>query len=268
MSRVSTQPRPAKRLEKPLLAPRLRVLFVTTAHRTGGWLADSFVGECSSDVALEETIGAAAEGECRYIRQTGGRGQYGHVKLRVAPAGQDEGLVFENRIVGGAIPGRFIPAVEKGIRESMGRGAIAGYKMVDFKCTLFDGSFHTVDSSEAAFKMAGSMAYREAARDAKPTILEPYMTVRIVIPQDYLGDVMGDVSSRRGRVQGMEADGGNQVINAQIPAAEMGRYAMDLRSMTQGRGQFERAFSHYEELPRDLQEKVIAASKAEEEVAR
>ena len=147
-------------------------------------------------------------------------------------------------------------------------GAIAGYKMVDFKCTLFDGSFHTVDSSEAAFKMAGSMAYREAARDAKPTILEPYMTVRIVIPQDYLGDVMGDVSSRRGRVQGMEADGGNQVINAQIPAAEMGRYAMDLRSMTQGRGQFERAFSHYEELPRDLQEKVIAASKAEEEVAR
>ena len=219
-------------------------------------------------IAFRETVRGMAEVHARHKKQTGGRGQFADVHLRIEPLPEGLGFEFANKIVGGAIPGRFIPAVEKGIRESMGRGAIAGYKMVDFKCTLFDGSFHTVDSSEAAFKMAGSMAYREAARDAKPTILEPYMTVRIVIPQDYLGDVMGDVSSRRGRVQGMEADGGNQVINAQIPAAEMGRYAMDLRSMTQGRGQFERAFSHYEELPRDLQEKVIAASKAEEEVAR
>ncbi|MEZ5066791.1 MAG: elongation factor G [bacterium] len=222
----------------------------------------------SPRIAFRETIRGKAEVHARHKKQTGGRGQFADVHLRIEPLPEGQGFEFVDAIVGGVIPGRFIPAVEKGIREAMPRGAIAGYSMVDFKCTLFDGSFHAVDSSEAAFKIAGSMAYRQAAREAKPTILEPYLDVTVVIPQDYMGDVMGDVSQRRGRVQGMEADAGDQVIHAQIPAAEMQRYAMDLRSMTQGRGRFERKFSHYEELPRELQEKVIAEAKAEEEVAK
>ncbi|MCA9751072.1 MAG: elongation factor G, partial [Gemmatimonadetes bacterium] len=219
-------------------------------------------------IPYREAITTPADGHYRHKKQTGGRGQFADVHLRIEPLPEGQGFEFVDAIVGGVIPGRFIPAVEKGIREAMPRGAIAGYSMVDFKCTLFDGSYHAVDSSEAAFKIAGSMAYRQAAREAKPTILEPYMDVTVVIPQDYMGDVMGDVSQRRGRVQGMEADAGDQVIHAQIPAAEMQRYAMDLRSMTQGRGRFERKFSHYEELPRELQEKVIAEAKAEEEVAK
>jgi elongation factor G len=219
-------------------------------------------------VAFRETIRGKAEVHARHKKQTGGRGQFADVHLRIEPLPEGQGFEFGNEIVGGAIPGRFIPAVEKGIRESIPNGAIAGYKMIDFKCTLFDGSFHTVDSSEAAFKIAGSMAYKQAAQEAKPTLLEPYLDVQVRIPKDYMGDVMGDISSRRGRVQGMEADGPDQIINAQVPAAEMQRYAMDLRSMTQGRGQFERKFSHYEELPRDLQEKVIAEAKSAEEVAR
>lgn len=220
-------------------------------------------------VAFRETIRGKAEVHARHKKQTGGRGQFADCHMRVEALPEGSGFEFASEIVGGAIPARFIPAIEKGIRESMGTGAIAGYPMVDFKCTVFDGAFHNVDSSEAAFKIAGSMAFKEGARDAKPTMLEPYLAVKIIVPNDYMGDVMGDISARRGRVQGMEVSGEDQIISAQVPAAEMQRYAMDLRSLTQGRGRFERAFSHYEELPRDQQEKVIAESKAgAEEVAK
>jgi elongation factor G len=156
--------------------------------------------------------------------------------------------------------------VEKGIVESAAMGVIAGYPMVDFQVTLYDGSYHNVDSSEAAFKVAGSLAFKKAAQECRPTILEPYASVKITVPKDYMGDVMGDMSSRRGKIQGMDTVGDEQVINAQVPMGEMQRYAMDLRAMTQGRGRFERNFSHYEELPRDQQEKVIAESKKEEAV--
>ncbi len=219
-------------------------------------------------IPFRETIRGKAEVHARHKKQTGGRGQFADVHVRVEAMPEGTGFEFGSEIVGGAVPARFIPAVEKGIRESMSAGAIAGYPMVDFKCTLFDGSYHNVDSSEAAFKIAGSMAFKQGAQEAKPTILEPFMDVKIVVPKEYMGDVMGDISSRRGRVQGMDADGDDQVINAQVPAAEMQRYAMDLRSLTQGRGRFERAFSHYEELPREQQEKVIAGAKTEEEVAK
>ncbi|HMB67915.1 MAG TPA: elongation factor G [bacterium] len=219
-------------------------------------------------VAFRETIRGKSEVHARHKKQTGGRGQFADCHMRVEALPEGSGFEFASEVVGGSIPARFIPAIEKGIRESMGNGAIAGYPMVDFKCTVFDGAFHNVDSSEAAFKIAGSMAFKEGAQQAKPTMLEPYLDVKIVVPKDYMGDVMGDISSRRGRVQGMETAGDDQVINAQVPAAEMQRYAMDLRSLTQGRGHFERRFSHYEELPRDQQEKVIAESKAAEEVAK
>lgn len=223
----------------------------------------------SPRVAFRETIRGKAEVHARHKKQTGGRGQFADVHLRIEALPEGSGFEFASAIVGGAIPSRFIPAIEKGIRESMGNGAIAGYPMVDFRCTVFDGSFHAVDSSEAAFKIAGSMAYKQAAREAKPTMLEPFLNVKIVVPKEYMGDVMGDISARRGRVQGMEAVGEDQVINAQVPAAEMRRYAMDLRSLSHGRGHFERAFSHYEELPRDQQDKLIAEAKTgQEEVAK
>ncbi|MBZ0269139.1 elongation factor G [bacterium] len=219
-------------------------------------------------VPFRETIRGKAEVHARHKKQTGGRGQFADVHMRVEALPEGSGFEFASEIVGGSIPGRFIPAIEKGIRESMGNGAIAGYPLVDFKCTVFDGAFHNVDSSEAAFKIAGSMAFKEGAQQAKPTMLEPFMTVKIVVPKEYMGDVMGDISARRGRVQGMEAVDEDQVINAQIPAAEMRRYAMDLRSLSHGRGSFERAFSHYEELPRDQQDKLIAEAKEQEEVAK
>ncbi|MFN8176667.1 MAG: elongation factor G [bacterium] len=216
-------------------------------------------------IPFRETIRGKAEVHARHKKQTGGRGQFADVHVRLEPQPEGKGFEFVDDIVGGVVPGRFVPAVEKGIREAMVRGAIAGYPLVDFKATLFDGSYHSVDSSEAAFKVAGALALRQAAQQAKPTILEPYVLVKIIVPQDYMGDVMGDMSSRRGKIQGMEADGDDQVIRALVPMAEMRRYAMDLRSMTQGRGRFERAFSHYEELPRELQEKVIAEAKVEQE---
>jgi elongation factor G len=216
-------------------------------------------------IPFRETIRGKAEVHARHKKQTGGRGQFADVHVRLEPLPEGQGFEFADEIVGGVVPGRFVPAVEKGIREAMVKGAIAGYPMVDFRAALFDGSYHSVDSSEAAFKIAGGMAFRQAAREARPTILEPYLLVSVVAPKDYLGDVMGDLSSRRGRIQGTEAEGEDQVIRAQVPMAEMRRYAVDLRQMTQGRGRFERAFSHYEELPRELQEKVIAEGKVEQE---
>ncbi len=212
-------------------------------------------------VPFRETIRGKADVQGRHKKQTGGRGQFGDVFIQMAPTAEGEGFTFTNKIVGGAIPGRFIPAVEKGIQESAAQGVIAGYPMVDFQVTLYDGSFHTVDSSEAAFKVAGSIAFKKGVLEAQPTILEPLINVKITVPKDYMGDVMGDLSSRRGKILGMDAQGDDQVINAQVPMSEMLRYAMDLRSMTQGRGIFEKSFSHYEELPRELQEKVIAESK-------
>jgi elongation factor G len=172
--------------------------------------------------------------------------------------------VFEDRIVGGVVPRQYIPAVEKGIVEAAKEGALAGYPTVDFKVGLVDGSYHPVDSSEMAFKIAGSMAFKKAVMESKPTLLEPVMFLEITVPDDAMGDVMGDLNSRRGRVLGMESKAKNQVIKANVPLAEVLRYAADLRSMTAGRGMFTMKFSHYEEVPAQLQEKIIAASKEEE----
>jgi elongation factor G len=217
-------------------------------------------------IPYRETIRGKADVQGRHKKQTGGRGQFGDVYIKMEPGASGDGYQFHNKIVGGSIPARFIPAVEKGIGESAAMGVIAGYPVVDFTVTLYDGSYHNVDSSEAAFKVAGSLAFKKAVKECQPTILEPYLTVKITVPKDYMGDVMGDMSSRRGRIQGMEAAGDEQVINAQVPMGEMQRYAMDLRAMSQGRGRFEQTFSHYEELPRDQQDKVIAESKKDEEV--
>ncbi len=215
----------------------------------------------SPRIPYRETIKGKATVQGRYKKQTGGRGQFGDVHIRLEPLPHGGGFEFVDDVVGGSVPNRFIPAVEKGIVESMARGVIAGYPFVDVRATLFDGSYHTVDSSEAAFKVAGSMAFKKAVTEAKPTLLEPFWQLRVIVPKEYMGDVMGDLSSRRGKILGMEADGEAQVIQAQVPQAEVQRYAIDLRSITQGRGSFERRFSHYDELPRELQEKVIADAK-------
>ncbi len=212
-------------------------------------------------VPYRETIKGNASVQGRYKKQTGGRGQFGDVWVRLEPLPMGSGFEFVNEIVGGVVPSRFIPAVEKGIHEAMERGIVAGYRVVDIKATLYDGSYHSVDSSEAAFKVAGSLAFKSAATQSSPTLLEPFLSIRVNVPKEYMGDVMGDLSSRRGKIMGMESEGDNQIINAQVPQAEMQRYSVDLRAMTQGRGTFERAFSHYAELPKELQEKVVAEAK-------
>jgi elongation factor G len=209
-------------------------------------------------VAYRETIEGAAEADGRYVRQTGGRGQYGHVKLSAERAEQDEGLVFENRIVGGVIPKEYIPAVEDGVREVMDSGVLAGYSMREIRVALLDGSYHQVDSSELAFKIASSMAFREACRRAGLVLLEPVMSVEVTTPEDYMGDLIGDLSSRRGRIQSMERRQGLQVINARVPMAEMFGYATDLRSATQGRGNYSMHFHRYEGVPKTIGEDVVA----------
>jgi elongation factor G len=209
-------------------------------------------------VAYRETIRRAADAEGRYVRQTGGRGQYGHVKIRLEPAGSDLGFVFENEIVGGAIPREFIPAVEDGLRESMETGVLAGYAMRDVKATLLDGSFHEVDSSEMAFKIAASMAFKEACRRAEPILLEPVMRLEVTVPSTTMGEVIGDLNGRRGRVQHMDSQNGNAVIRAAAPLASMFGYATDLRSRTQGRGNYSMHFSHYQEVPKSIREEVVA----------
>ena len=195
--------------------------------------------------------------ETKYSRQTGGKGQYGHVKIRVEPNESGKGYEFENKVVGGAIPKEYIPAVDAGIRGAMLSGTVAGYPVVDVKVTLYDGSYHEVDSSEMAFKIAGSMAFKEAMRKADPTLLEPIMKVCVIVPDEYMGDVIGDLNSRRGQIQGYEMRSGAQQIDAFVPLAEMFGYATDLRSRTQGRGQYTMEPSHYIELPKSLQEKLI-----------
>jgi elongation factor G len=209
-------------------------------------------------VAYRETITRKAEAEGRYVRQTGGRGQYGHVKIRIEPAEKEAGFVFENAIVGGSVPKEYIPAVEAGIEEAMEGGILAGYSMRDVRVELYDGSYHEVDSSEMAFKIAGSMAFKEAARKAGLALLEPVMKVEVVVPETYMGEVIGDLNSRRGRIQSMESRPGLQVIQCQVPLAEIFGYATDLRSMTQGRGNYTMHFSHYEEAPKAIAEEVIA----------
>ena len=216
-------------------------------------------------VAYRETISTPGEGSYRHKKQSGGRGQFAEVHMRLKPLERGKHYEFLNNIFGGAIPTKFVPAVEKGVAEAMGRGIVAGYPIVDLSVDLFDGKFHDVDSSEMAFKIASSKCMRDVARiKCKPIILEPIMDVEVTIPEASMGDVMGDLNSRRGRVMGMDAVGAKQIIKAQVPLAEMYRYAIDLRSITRGRGQFEMEHSHYEPVPNELAEKIIAASTIEE----
>ena len=209
-------------------------------------------------VAYKETIRKAVDQDTKYARQSGGKGQYGHVKIHVEPNESGKGYEFVNAVVGGAIPKEYIPAIDAGIQGAMQAGVLAGYPVVDVKVTLFDGSYHEVDSSEMAFKIAGSMAFKEAMRKADPTLLEPIMKVCVIVPDEYMGDVIGDLNARRGQIQGYEMRSGAQQIDAFVPLAEMFGYATDLRSRTQGRGQYTMEPSHYIELPKGLQEKLIA----------
>ena len=213
-------------------------------------------------VAYRETIRISSKAEGKFIRQSGGRGQYGHVYLELEPV-HGKGFEFVNKIVGGTIPREYIPAVEKGIREAMDSGVLAGYPVVDIKVTLYDGSYHEVDSSEMAFKIAGSIGFKEAAKKAKPVLLEPMMSIEVVTPENYMGDVIGDLSSRRGKIQQMEKRGNAQAIKAQVPLSGMFGYATDLRSKTQGRANYTMQFSHYEEVPKAIAEAIVAKVKGE-----
>jgi elongation factor G len=209
-------------------------------------------------VAYRETIRRNSEAEGKYIRQTGGRGQYGHAKIRIEPNEPGKGYEFINEVVGGSVPREFIKPIDQGIKEAMEGGVLAGYEMVDVKAILYDGSYHDVDSNEMAFKIAGSMAFKEAARKASPVLLEPVMSVEVVTPEDYAGVIMGDLSSRRGRIEGMEHRAGSQVIKAIVPLAEMFGYATHMRSSTQGRAEYSMHFARYEEAPRSVAEEIIA----------
>ena len=214
-------------------------------------------------VAYRETIRSEVECEGKFVRQSGGHGQYGHCKLRLIPQEPGEGFSFENQVVGGAIPKEFINPIEAGIKQAMEGGILAGYPVVDVKAIVFDGSYHEVDSSEAAFKVAGSMAFKNGALKANPVILEPIVKVEVIVPEEYMGDVIGDLNSRRGRIEGMEARNGAQVINAFVPLSGMFGYSTDLRSKTQGRGNYSMEVSHYEEVPKNIAEGIIAKNKGE-----
>ena len=214
-------------------------------------------------IPYRETILGTAEVQGKYKKQTGGRGQYGDAWIKVEPRPRGEGFEFVDAIVGGSIPNKFIPAVEKGVRETMINGAVAGYPIVDIKVTLYDGSYHTVDSSEQAFKVAGSMAMKSAVNKAQPILLEPIYDVEVTVPDDFMGDVMGDLSSRRGKIAGSEPRGNFQVVRAKVPLGELYKYSTTLRSLTQGRGLHSRQFSHYEQVPHDVAEKIIAESQEE-----
>ena len=208
-------------------------------------------------VAYRETIRRAAEAQGKFVRQTGGRGQYGDVYLEVEPV-PGEGFIFENKIVGGTIPREYIPAIEKGVREALETGVLAGYPVVDVKVRLTDGSYHDVDSSEIAFKIAGSIAFKEACRKAKPALLEPVMDVEVVTPRDYVGAVIGNLNSRRGRILSQEIRGSSEVIRASVPLGQMFGYATDLRSMTQGRATYTMQFARYDEVPPAIAEEIMA----------
>ncbi len=220
-------------------------------------------------IAYRETIkGRVNEVEYKHKKQSGGRGQYGHVWVKLEPLPHGAGFEFEDAVVGGVVPGRFVPAVEKGVIEAMLTGVIAGYKVVDVKVTLFDGSYHDVDSDEHSFKIAGRMAFKKGFKDAKPILLEPIYEIEVTVPDEYMGDIMGDISSRRGKILGMDSDGSHQVIKALVPLKELFRYSTNLRSMSQGRGIHKQKFDHYEEMPREIAEKIVAEhakQKVEEE---
>lgn len=209
-------------------------------------------------VPYRETIRGRAEAEGKHKKQSGGRGQFGVVWMKLAPKPRGEGYEFIDEIVGGAIPGKFVPAVDKGIQETLGRGVIAGYPVVDVQVTIFDGKYHDVDSSELAFKIAGRLGFRDAFKRCKPIILEPICDLTVKVPEEYMGDVMGDLSSRRGKIQGMEGEGRYQIIKAKVPQKELYRYSTALRSMTQGRGYSVQSFSHYEDIPAEIQQKLVA----------
>jgi elongation factor G len=209
-------------------------------------------------VSYRETIRESVEQEGKFVRQSGGRGQYGHVYLKIEPAEQGEGYEFINKIVGGNVPKEYIPAVDKGIQEALTSGVLAGYPVVDVRVTLYDGSYHDVDSNEMAFKIAGSIGFKEGARKAKPVLLEPIMSVEIVTPDDYMGDVNGDLNRRRGVLQGMDESPAGKIIKAEVPLAEMFGYATDLRSMSQGRATYSMEFAHYNEVPPNVAETVVA----------
>lgn len=211
-------------------------------------------------VAYKESIRRVMAGEGKFVRQSGGRGQYGHVKLRLEPQKRGDGFAFENAIVGGAVPKEYVPAITTGVTEAMQHGIIAGYPVVDVKVTVYDGSYHEVDSSELAFKIAASMAFKEAAKKAEPVILEPMMSVEVVVPEEYMGDVIGDLNSRRGKIRGLEERAGAKVVLAHVPLAEMFGYATDLRSRTQGRATFTMQFAVYEEVPANKQEELLMPS--------
>ena len=209
-------------------------------------------------VSYRETITKAVQAEGKFIRQSGGRGQYGHVVLELEPLEQGAGFEFVNKIVGGVVPKEYIPAVESGVKEAMLSGVLAGYPVVDVRVTITDGSYHEVDSSEMAFKVAGSIGFKEGARKADPVLLEPIMKVEVTTPEEYLGDVMGDLNSRRGRIEKMEARGNAQVISSFVPLSEMFGYATDLRSATQGRATYSMNFSHYEPVPASIGEELMS----------
>ncbi len=208
-------------------------------------------------VAYRETIRAKVEQEGKFVRQSGGRGQYGHVWLKIEPQEEGKGYEFVNGIVGGVVPREYIPAVDKGVKEALEGGVIAGYPVVDVKVTIFDGSYHDVDSNEMAFKIAGSMAFKDGVRKAKPVLLEPIMKVEVVTPEDYSGDVIGDLNRRRGQIQGMEDSVSGKVVTAEVPLAEMFGYATSVRSMSQGRATFTMEFAKYMEVPNNVAEAVI-----------
>ena len=231
-------------------------------------LKREFKVECNvgkPQVAYKETIREAVRVEGKFIRQSGGRGQYGHVWLEMEPLEPGKGIEFESKIVGGVVPKEYVKPVEEGIREAAESGVLAGYPVIDFKATLVDGSYHDVDSSEMAFKIAGSMAFKEGAKRGKSVLLEPIMKVEVTVPEEYMGDVIGDINSRRGRMEGMEARSGNQIIRGFIPLSEMFGYATDLRSKTQGRGTYSMEPSHYEEVPKSVLETIVASRAKKEE---
>jgi elongation factor G len=214
-------------------------------------------------IPYRETITASIEAHGRHKKQTGGHGQFGDCKIRMEPLPRGTEFVFEDDIFGGSIPRQFVPAVEKGIQDARLRGYLAGYPVVDFKATVYDGSFHPVDSNELSFKLAGSLAFKDGMSKARPTILEPVMNVEIHAPSDYAGDLMGDLNSRRGRISGMDSRGAMTVIRAQVPMAEMLTYEQHLTSVTGGRGTYSMEYSHYDEVPQHLQTRIIAVAKAE-----
>jgi len=214
-------------------------------------------------VAYRETIRKSVKAEGRFIRQSGGRGQYGHCWLELVPQEPGEGFSFENKVVGGAIPKEYIGPIEAGVKEAMENGVVAGYPMVDIKVIVYDGSYHDVDSSEMAFKVAGSMGFKNGAEKADPVLLEPYMKVEVIVPEMYMGDVIGDINARRGRIEGMDDRAGAKAVDAFVPLSEMFGYATDLRSKTQGRGNYSMEISHYEEVPKNISEAIVAKNKGE-----